>query len=47
MINKQEMLKGFGGQGNPHTLLVGLQTDVAILATSVKEPQNAKNKSTM
>ena len=44
---RQEMLKAFGGQGNTHELLVGLQTGMAILATSVKEPQKAKNKSTM
>lgn len=39
--NPQHTLEGIQGKGNPHLLLVGLQTD----ATTMENSQKSKNKS--
>ena len=39
--------EGMWGVGNPHSLLVGLQTGPATLEIPVANSQNAKNKSSI
>ena len=44
---KQEVLERMWGEGNPHTLLVGVQTGVATMENSMEIPQKTKNRNTI
>src|SRR3712207_1138454 len=44
---KQQMLERMWGEGNPRTLLVGMQTSAATMESSMEYPQKIKARSTM
>ena len=41
------MLERMWGEGNPHTLLVGVLTGAATMESSIEILQNIKNRSTI
>lgn len=45
--NGQQMLEEIHGRNNPHSLLMGLKTEVVALEISVENSHKAKNKPAM